>query len=113
MLYLPCKFQDFLREIRVIRVFKVSMCWLALFLFLSVSTRDKRDEINIFVAGDPCRKEHPMLKVFATQVVVSRGYDGAAAIKFSEKGDAVRFRIGKKVYDPNAENNARWINLAV
>ena len=90
-----------------------SMCWLALFLFLSVSTRDKRDEINIFVAGKPCRKEYPMLKVFATQVVVSRGYDGAAAIKFSEKGDAVRFRIGKKVYDPNAENNARWINLAV
>lgn len=43
-----------------------------------------------------------MLKVFATQVVVSRGYDGAAAIKFSEKGDAVRFRIGKKVYDPMA-----------
>ena len=35
------------------------------FLFLLVSTRDKRDEINIFVAGDPCRKEHPMLKVFA------------------------------------------------
>ena len=35
------------------------------FLFLSVSTRDKRDEINIFVAGDPCRKEYPiMLKVF-------------------------------------------------
>jgi len=89
------------------------MCWLALFLFLSVSTRDKRDEINIFVAGDPCRKEYPMLKVFATQVVISRGYDGAAAIKFSEKGDAVRFRIGKKVYDPNAENNARWVNLAV
>ena len=83
------------------------MCWLALFLFLSVSTRDKRDEINIFVAGDPCRKEHPMLKVFATQVVVSRGYDGAAAIKFSEKGDAVRFRIGKKVYDPTTIINAR------
>lgn len=54
-----------------------------------------------------------MLKVLATQVVISRGYDGAAAIKFSEKGDAVRFRIGKKVYDSNAENNARWINLAV
>lgn len=54
-----------------------------------------------------------MLKVFGTQVVVSRGYDGAAAIKFSEKGDAVRFRIGKKVYDPNAEDNSRWINMAV
>jgi len=39
-----------------------------------------------------------MLKVFGTQVVVSRGYDGAAAIKFSEKGDAVRFRIGKKAF---------------
>lgn len=54
-----------------------------------------------------------MLKVFGTQVVISRGYDGAAAIKFSEKGDAVRFRIGKKVYDPNADDNTRWINLSV
>ena len=54
-----------------------------------------------------------MLKVFGTQVVISRGYDGAAAIKFSEKGDAVRFRIGKKVYDPSATDNTRWINLAV
>lgn len=54
-----------------------------------------------------------MLKVFGTQVVISRGYDGAAAIKFSEKGDAVRFRIGKKVYDPGASDNTRWINLAV
>ena len=54
-----------------------------------------------------------MLKVFATQVVISRGFEGAAAIKFSEKGDAVRFRIGKKVYDPNADDNSRWINLGV
>ena len=54
-----------------------------------------------------------MLKVFGTQVVISRGYDGAAAIKFSEKGDAVRFRIGKKVYDPGASDNTRWINMAV
>ena len=54
-----------------------------------------------------------MLKVFGTQVVISRGYDGAAAIKFSEKGDAVRFRIGKKVYDSNAADNTRWFNMAV
>lgn len=54
-----------------------------------------------------------MLKVFGTQAVISRGYDGAAAIKFSEKGDAVRFRIGKKVYDAGASDNTRWINLAV
>lgn len=54
-----------------------------------------------------------MLKVFATQVVISKGYDGAAALRFSEKGDSVRFRIGKKIYDPHAENQARWINLSV
>ena len=35
-----------------------------------------------------------MLKVFATDVVISKGYDGAPALKFSEKGDSVRFRIG-------------------
>lgn len=54
-----------------------------------------------------------MLKVFATQVVVSKGYDGASALRFSEKGDSVRFRIGKKVYDPHADNQTRWINLSV
>ena len=54
-----------------------------------------------------------MLKVFATDVVISKGYDGAPALKFSEKGDSVRFRIGKKVYDTRANNNYRWVNLAV
>lgn len=52
-----------------------------------------------------------MFKVIATNVVISKGYDGAPALKFSENGDSVRFRIGKKVYDPNAENNSRWINM--
>lgn len=54
-----------------------------------------------------------MLDVIATSAVVSRGYEGAAALKFSEKGDAVRFRIGKKVYDSRAENNTRWVNISV
>ncbi|MEY8389821.1 hypothetical protein D3Z47_02135 [Lachnospiraceae bacterium] len=54
-----------------------------------------------------------MLDVIVTSAVVSKGYDGAEALKFSEKGDAVRFRIGKKVYDSRAENNTRWINLSV
>lgn len=54
-----------------------------------------------------------MLKVFATQVVVSKGYDNNPALRFSEKGESVRFRIGKKVYDPHAENESRWINLSV
>lgn len=54
-----------------------------------------------------------MFKVIATDVVISKGYDNAPALKFSEYGESVRFRIGKKVYDTRAENNARWVNLSV
>ena len=55
-----------------------------------------------------------MLKVFATNATVSKGYDGAPALKFSEndKGETVmvRFRIGERVYDSKCENNTRWVN---
>ena len=54
-----------------------------------------------------------MFKVFATEAVISKGYDGAPALRFSENGDSVRFRIGMKVYDSRAENNSRWINISV
>ena len=54
-----------------------------------------------------------MFKVIATDVIISKGYDGAPALKFSENGDSVRFRIGKRVYDSRAENNQRWINMSV
>lgn len=54
-----------------------------------------------------------MFKVIATDVVISKGYDGALALKFTESGESVRFRIGKKVYDTRAENNARWMNISV
>ena len=54
-----------------------------------------------------------MIKVFVTGAVISRGFDGAAALKFSENGDSVRFRIGEKVYDSRCENNTRWINYQV
>lgn len=54
-----------------------------------------------------------MFKVIATDVVISRGFDNAPALRFSEKGDSVRFRIGKKVYDTRAENNTRWFNVSV
>ena len=33
-----------------------------------------------------------MLMFFASDVVVSKGYQNAPALKFSEKGDFVRFR---------------------
>lgn len=54
-----------------------------------------------------------MLKFFASDVVVSKGYQNAPAVKFSDKGDFVRFRVGQKVYDPRAEGNHRWINITV
>ena len=54
-----------------------------------------------------------MLMFFASDVVVSKGYQNAPALKFSEKGDFVRFRVGQKVYDPRAEENHRWINITV
>ena len=54
-----------------------------------------------------------MLKTIITDAIVSPGYEGSPALKFSEKGDAARFRIGKKVYDPKEEDSHRWINLSV
>lgn len=54
-----------------------------------------------------------MNAIFLSNVVVSKGYNGAPALKFSEKGDSVRFRIGQKIYDTRAENNTRWMNLSV
>lgn len=41
-----------------------------------------------------------MFKVIATDVVISKGYDGAPALKFSENGESVRFRIGKRCTTP-------------
>ena len=54
-----------------------------------------------------------MFKAIVTEAVISKGYDGAPAFRFSENGDSVRFRFGKKVYDSKAENNTRWVNMAV
>ncbi len=54
-----------------------------------------------------------MFKTFVTSAVVSKGYNDTPALSFSDTGNAVRFRIGKKVYDPKAENNQRWVNISV
>ncbi len=54
-----------------------------------------------------------MLKFFASEVVISKGYQNNPAIKFSEKGDFVRFRVGAKVYDARAEEKHRWVNITV
>lgn len=56
-----------------------------------------------------------MLKLFATNAVVSKGYENAPALKFTEtpNGEWVKFRIGERVYDSKAENNTRFINMTV
>lgn len=54
-----------------------------------------------------------MLRFTATNAVISRGFDNKAALKYSEDEKVVRFRIGERVYDKNAENNTRWININV
>lgn len=57
-----------------------------------------------------------MLKVIATDVVISKGYDNAPAIRYSETengGTMARFRFGKRVYDPQTKENSRWLNYSV
>ena len=54
-----------------------------------------------------------MFKMFATNVVISKGFDGRPPLRFidTEKGPIVRFRIGQPTYDSRCKDNRRWINL--
>ena len=52
-----------------------------------------------------------MIKVFSTNAVISKGYNGAAAIRFSDTGDSARFRIGKKVYDKKKNKSTDVITI--
>ena len=57
-----------------------------------------------------------MMKIFISDAVVSKGYDGAPAIRFfnSESGgEFAVFQIGNRKYDSREENNHRWVNLKV
>ena len=54
-----------------------------------------------------------MIKIFVTDAVISKGYNGAPAFRESENGDSIRFRVGKRVYDKREADNYRWINLSV
>ena len=47
-----------------------------------------------------------MLKTIITDAIVSPGYEGAPALKFSAKGDAAWLLIGKKVYVPQRRTAA-------
>jgi len=54
-----------------------------------------------------------MLKFLATDLVISKGYGDHPALRFSEGGTSVRFRVGKRVYDKQAPDNYRWVNLNI
>lgn len=56
-----------------------------------------------------------MFKVFATNVSISKGYEGAEALRFSssENNSSVQFKVGYRVYDSRVEGNHRYINMAV
>jgi len=56
-----------------------------------------------------------MIKIIVTGAIVSKGYNEAPALNFSDNGEVAVawFRIGKSVYDKNADNNKRWINMSV
>ena len=56
-----------------------------------------------------------MIKMIATNAVISKGHNGADALRFFQNGDnkSVMFRIGVSVYDKNAENKRRYVNIGV
>lgn len=56
-----------------------------------------------------------MIKMLVTKAVISKGFDGAAALRFSENTEnpSVRFRIGVMVYDKRAEKEHRFVNIGV
>jgi len=56
-----------------------------------------------------------MIKMIATNAVISKGYNGTDALRFSQNGEnkSVRFRIGVSVYDKTADNNRRYVNVTV
>jgi single-stranded DNA-binding protein len=56
-----------------------------------------------------------MLKMTVTKAVISKGFNGEDALKFSENTDNqfVRFRIGVRVYDKKAKDEHRFVNLNV
>ena len=56
-----------------------------------------------------------MIKMFVTGALISKGFNGADALRFSENAEnpSVRFRVGVRVYDKRAENNHRFVNINV
>lgn len=56
-----------------------------------------------------------MIKMLVTKAVISRGFQDAPTLRFSENSEtpSVRFRIGVMVYDKRAEKEHRFVNIGV
>ncbi len=57
-----------------------------------------------------------MNKAIITNAVVSKGYDGADALKFTQNEGvytSVQFKIGYRVYDSRAKDKHRYVNFAI
>jgi len=54
-----------------------------------------------------------MNKAFITGAVISKGFEDKPALRFNETRTVVSFKVGYRVYDKQAENEHRWINLSV
>jgi single-stranded DNA-binding protein len=56
-----------------------------------------------------------MIKMFVTNALISKGFEGVPAMRFSDRDETslVTFRIGMRIYDKRAKDNHRWINLNV
>jgi single-strand DNA-binding protein len=57
-----------------------------------------------------------MFNFVATNAIISKGYNGEDAIKFSRTDDKItlaRFKCGVSVYDSKSDDNKRWINFTV
>lgn len=54
-----------------------------------------------------------MIKIFAPDVGISKGFGDKPTLRYSDDGKVVNFRIGKRIYDKRVEGGYRWLNLNV
>lgn len=125
MLYSLHKYQFLLRkvsEFQSVNKHIYCACWhffcckkqalsLQILIGFSLFLRDEINKNNIWQKSQ--KGSVIMVSVTAANVLISKGYENAPALKFSENGESVQFNIGWKVYAPKAENESRWINYHV
>ena len=71
--------------------------------------------INVQAGIPPLERKIVVIKMLVTGALISKGFNGADALRFSDNSEnpSVRFRVGVRVYDKRAENNYRFVNLNV